>query len=473
MKELDELIEKYQNGLSKIRIEMEDFFASVPDLNLNLDILSQLDNDKLKKIEALIPRLNLTKEESDMIPKAFDYYYKNQGLNLNNLIIKDTDLKNFLMFIKDIYLKIIEYKNQKIEKYKQIKNKYNTMVKSINDIKLMLINNVEIDMETLVRMIRELNLSKELTLKILMSTLDKNLMTYSQVKVSTEVPETSINKETVALNIEENEKINYLELITVYLKKIDYFKMKIQKDNNYQEEKYICQAKLIKVHDDLKELKEDYEFCKSEPEYFKDNIIELEMKIKQKVLEVDNIIDNYEDSYDDNEVVEVQKGRDLIFLNSVMKDEEEIENNTCSVNIFKKLYKKLLELKYDEIIYEIPFPDVQSVNMLEIKSSLSNDKTLSIFYQILNDKVIIIMLGIAEEKDLKQSVESRIQEYEYKALIDALKLGKMGPNKVCPYNQQMTNLEYLNIILQNYKQRENDFFEKFHTEYYKPDAIKR
>ena len=121
MQELEELLRKYQDNLINTNLEMEEFLTTFPELDINSDILSQLDNDKLKKIEFLIPKLNLERQEREMIPVAFDYYYRNQGLNLNNLIIQDTNLENFVNLIKNLYLRLIKYKKSRITEYKKIK----------------------------------------------------------------------------------------------------------------------------------------------------------------------------------------------------------------------------------------------------------------------------------------------------------------------------------------------------------------
>ena len=120
MQELEELLKKYQDNLVNTNLEMEEFLTTFPELDVNSDILSQLDNDKLKKIEFLIPKLNLERQERELIPVAFDYYYKNQGLNLNNLIIQDTNLENFVNLIKNLYLRLMKYKKDKVIEYKKI-----------------------------------------------------------------------------------------------------------------------------------------------------------------------------------------------------------------------------------------------------------------------------------------------------------------------------------------------------------------
>ena len=180
MQELEELLRKYQDNLVNTNLEMEEFLTTFPELDVNSDILSQLDNDKLKKIEFLIPKLNLERQEREMIPMAFDYYYKNQGLNLNNLIIQDTNLENFVNLIKNLYLKLIKYKKDKIIEYKKIIDKDTLIIGNITNVKKLLDNNDEIEMKTLISYLKELPISRDTILELTRKSLERNLVIYNQ-----------------------------------------------------------------------------------------------------------------------------------------------------------------------------------------------------------------------------------------------------------------------------------------------------
>ena len=473
MQELEELLRKYQDNLVNTNLEMEEFLTTFPELDINSDILSQLDNDKLKKIEFLIPKLNLERQEREMIPMAFDYYYKNQGLNLNNLIIQDTNLENFVNLIKNLYLRLIKYKKDKIIEYKKIIDKDTLIIENITNVKKLLDSTDEVEMKTLISYLKELPISRDTILELTRKSLERNLVIYNQNTNLEVVEDIKIIPEDIMVP----DDFDYQNAISVYLRKIDYFLQNLERDGNYQAEKYASQAKVVNLKDRLLSIKEDYDFCLENPDYFKEDIKNVQKEIKVLLAEIDMEIDSYEASFKEDENIESDKGRDLIFLSSTMKDINEFKRSICSQIISKNLYKRLHNLKNDEVVYGMPVTMIKTTYPInQLNAPRSTGGTPRIFYQIIDNKAIVLLLGIEGRDDIsifKQNLESRIKNSEYLNLIESFRLSHDKPTEISPYDKTMTNQDYLKFLLQNYKMRESDFFERFHSECYNPASIVR
>ena len=138
MNELNELFLKYQNVLEKTNNYLKDFLTNFPELDLSGDILSQITKDKLERLEYMIPKLELTSQETSMVKDIFDYYYRNSDLNLSDLIIQDESYNNFIQFIKNIYLKALKYKKDVTTKLEFERKKYQGLIENIKHIQELL-----------------------------------------------------------------------------------------------------------------------------------------------------------------------------------------------------------------------------------------------------------------------------------------------------------------------------------------------
>ncbi len=469
MNELNELFLKYQNVLEKTNNYLEDFLTNFPELDLSGDILSQITKDKLKRLEYMIPKLELTSQETSMVKDIFDYYYRNSDLNLSDLIIQDESYNNFIQFIKNIYLKALKYKKDVTTKLEFERKKYQGLIENIKHIQELLNNDKEIDIKLLVSYLKELPLTRDSILEITTMVLEKNLRLYQKIKVTKEVEEEEETFEEEKLEIDE--EIDYKSILNIYPRKLDDFINKIERDNNYQDEKYETLAKLVVLRDKLNEVKQDYEFSMEDPEYFKNDIPEILARIRKISNDIDDTIDEYLNAtLEENIESEKEPVRDLIILNPSLKDLDIFKKGICSSIISKNLNKLIHSLRYDEVLYGMPTWFEAQTPVMKLKASRTTGGTPRLFYQLIDkDKAVVLMLGIEGKSDytyFKQSVESRIHGNEYNQLVKAIRLGADKPNEVSPYNSQMTNKAYLDSIMLYYKNLETEFLEKFKTECY-------
>ena len=476
MNELNELFEKYNLLLEKSTNYLKDFLNNFPELDLSSDILNQITKDKLKRLEYMIPKLELTNQELSMVKNIFDYYYRNSDLNLSDLIVQDESYNNFVQFIKNIYLKALKYKKDMSIKLETEQKKYHNLINSISKVQELIKSDKEIDVKLLVNYLKELPLTRDSILEITTMVLEKNLRLYQKIKVIQEVESQKVEeKQEIAID----EELDYKTILNIYPKKITDFINKIERDNNYQSEKYETLAKLVVLRDKLMEIKQDYEFAIEDPEYFKNDIPELLEKIGKITMDIDTTLDSYFNT-DSEELIEdeMKTIRHLIILNSSLKDLDIFKKGVCSSIISKNLNKLIHTLRYDEVLYGMPIWFIESqTQVMKLKAPRTVGGTPRLFYQLIDkDKAVVLMLGIEGKNNynyFKQSVESRIKGYEYNQLIKAIKLGSDKPDEISPYNNQMTNKAYLDSMLQYYQNQETEFLNKFATECYsKPENVR-
>ena len=296
MDELNELFEKYNLLLEKSTNYLKDFLNNFPELDLSSDILSQLSRDKLKRLEYMIPKLELTNQESLMVKSVFDYYYRNSDLNLSDLIIQDESYENFIQFIKNIYLKALKYKKSETLRIEKEQEKYKGLLNAIKNIKEIFNKENELDITSLVNYLKELPLTRDAILEITTMTLERNLRLYQKIKVTKEVEqEEEIVKENISVDMVDYD-FDYQQVLNIYPRKIHDFINNLERDNNHQDEKYETLAKAVILKDKLIEVKQDYDFCMQNPEYFKNDIPELLIRIKKIVTDIDEIIEMYDKS---------------------------------------------------------------------------------------------------------------------------------------------------------------------------------
>ena len=295
MNELNELFEKYSLLLEKSTNYLKDFQNNFPELDLSSDILSQITKDKLKRLEYMIPKLELSNQDISMVKSIFDYYYRNSDLNLSDLIIQDESYENFVQFIKNIYLKALKYKKTEILKIEKDQEKYKGLLNAIKNIKEILNKENELDIESLVNYLKELPLTRDAILEITTTSLERNLRLYQKIKVTKEVEKEEITKENIDKDLVDYD-FDYQQVLNIYPRKILDFINNLERDDNHQDEKYEILAKAVILKDKLDEVKQDYDFCMQNPEYFKNDIPELLIRIKKIVLDIDDAIEMYDKS---------------------------------------------------------------------------------------------------------------------------------------------------------------------------------
>ena len=296
MNELNELFEKYNLLLEKSTNYLKDFLNNFPELDLSSDILSQLSRDKLKRLEYMIPKLELFSQDISMVKSVFDYYYLNSDLNLSDLIIQDESYENFIQFIKNIYLKALKYKRTETFRIEKEQEKYKGLLNAIKNIKEIFNKENELDITSLVNYLKELPLTRDAILEITTMTLERNLRLYQKIKVTKEVEqEEEIVKENISVDMVDYD-FDYQQVLNIYPRKIHDFINNLERDNNHQDEKYETLAKAVILKDKLIEVKQDYDFCMQNPEYFKNDIPELLIRIKKIVTDIDEIIEMYDKS---------------------------------------------------------------------------------------------------------------------------------------------------------------------------------
>ena len=296
MDELNELFEKYNLLLEKSTNYLQDFLTNFPELDLSSNVLSELSRDKLKRLEYMIPKLELTNQESLMVKSVFDYYYRNSDLNLSDLIIQDESYENFIQFIKNIYLKALKYKKSETLRIEKEQEKYKGLLNAIKKINEILNKENELDITSLVNYLKELPLTRDAILEITTMTLERNLRLYQKIKVTKEVEqEEEIVKENISVDMVDYD-FDYQQVLNIYPRKIHDFINNLERDNNHQDEKYETLAKAVILKDKLIEVKQDYDFCMQNPEYFKNDIPELLIRIKKIVTDIDEIIEMYDKS---------------------------------------------------------------------------------------------------------------------------------------------------------------------------------
>ena len=296
MDELNELFEKYNLLLEKSTNYLQDFLTNFPELDLSSNVLSELSRDNVKRLEYMIPKLELTNQESLMVKSVFDYYYRNSDLNLSDLIIQDESYENFIQFIKNIYLKALKYKKSETLRIEKEQEKYKGLLNAIKKINEILNKENELDITSLVNYLKELPLTRDAILEITTMTLERNLRLYQKIKVTKEVEqEEEIVKENISVDMVDYD-FDYQQVLNIYPRKIHDFINNLERDNNHQDEKYETLAKAVILKDKLIEVKQDYDFCMQNPEYFKNDIPELLIRIKKIVTDIDEIIEMYDKS---------------------------------------------------------------------------------------------------------------------------------------------------------------------------------
>ncbi len=469
MNELNELFEKYTVSLEKSNSYLKDFLNNFPELDLSGNILGELSKDKLKRLEFIASKLELNNKEASMMKEVFDYYYRNSDLNLSDLIVQDESYENFIQFIKNIYLKALKYKKDVTLKVEKEQEKYRKLLNNIKCVKELMQSEAEINMDSLVNYLKDLPLTREAILEITTIALDNNLKLYQKLKITKEVEDETEKVDTEEMVVDSD--FDYQNALNIYPMKLTEFINKLERDGNYQGEKYETLAKLVVLRDKLMEIKQDYEFSMEDPEYFKNDIPEILIRIRRLITDIDMTIDTYENSMPDEEMEteNTEYFRNLIILNSSMKDLSMFRSSECSSVISKNLGKLLHSLRYDEVVYGMPFTVNVGTNfpVNVLKASRSVGGSPRVFYQVVNNKVVILMLGIEGKNDFsyfKQGLEARLRDQEYNILINAIRLGAVKPEEVSHYNSEMTNKTYLDSLLEYYKKQEIEFLNRFETE---------
>ena len=472
MQDINELIIKYQEELDNLVKEIHELEEEIPKFDLNTNLLSQLNPETLEKLEIIIPRLGLLDEELELKREVFTFLNNNPGLDLENLIIKDSKLDSYIIFLKTLVVKVLKYKKNKIENYLKIKDRDIKIITNLTKIKELLQDNKGINLNYAIELVREIPLEKDELLKIMRLILEHNLEICKQVKGND-----NLEKEEVIHIVEPLKKQDeYTEMIDTYIRKCVYTLDKLKRDNNYQDEKYICESSLNRLLADLKNEKEYYELA-LEDETYEGGIAELRDAIDKIVSLIDEEIDNYYSITNQNQELDVKRGRKLLIITPTVRDLDQFKKAVCSASNIKDMHKLLLKIKNDEILYGAPLEMIGSVYPVKrLKVSSSIGGTPRLFYQIIDNMAIVLMLGIEGRKDytyFKQSIEGRIKSIEYKNLVTALRLGNEKPSEKSPYNSSLTNKEYLDSMLEQYEQTEKKFFEKFRLECYDSGNVMR
>ena len=182
MQDINELIIKYQEELDNLVKEIHELEEEIPKFDLNTNLLSQLNPETLEKLEIIIPRLGLLDEELELKREVFTFLNNNPGLDLENLIIKDSKLDSYIIFLKTLVVKVLKYKKNKIENYLKIKDRDIKIITNLTKIKELLQDNKGINLNYAIELVREIPLEKDELLKIMRLILEHNLEICKQVK---------------------------------------------------------------------------------------------------------------------------------------------------------------------------------------------------------------------------------------------------------------------------------------------------
>lgn len=491
MKELDDLLKRYKENLEIDQQNLENFMnINFPDLNLDQDILEQINLDIIVFYEKILNKLSLSELEEKRFQEAFDYFRLNMDLDLKNLIVRDFKCLNFLTKIKELNRKVEIYRQTMINNYQREIEKCKNLIKPFDTIKGLFQSTSEIDIYYLNDLLNKLSFNEEFRENIIADALKHNFdLTKTnqeeyqeESELSEEVEIIEIEEKQEDLNIQESD----VQIIDLYLDLIDDLLEKIKLNPKNPEQDHLNQARLIELRDKLLEAKENSELCQEMlNEASQEEITYLGKVLKEIVITMKNIIDEVSEIADEyqreleEEIIETEIKRNLIFLNSTFKDLEEFKKEVCQLPIIKKLYGMLKHLQCDEILTTTPYTQVSSpipINEYKVKKSKGTPR---LFYQVIDGNVIVLLLGIEGRKKhstFKSMIEGRITQSvdsEHKRLINSFKLAKSYPNEKCEYNQKLTNKEFLEQLLSKYQEVEQEFFEKFHSECYDPNSKMR
>ena len=225
----------------------------------------------------------------------------------------------------------------------------------------------------------------------------------------------------VSLDIEEEQEANIEEIINDYDRKIEYLLSILLKNPKNQDEIYLIQSRLVELKTNLLTLKEDYEICnimlqnKDSDEYT--YLLETKNEIKNSIQKIVEEIDNYAENILETEEIEEElpddKKRNLIFLTSSFKDIENFKKESCHIKIIKSIYSMLNSLKVNKGIENSQEESevkkkyviekyVQVKNdyapIYEYKKRIDTGGAPRIFYQIIDNNVIVLLMGIAGKK---------------------------------------------------------------------------
>lgn len=485
MKELDDLLKRYKENLEIDQQNLENFMnINFPNLNLDQDILEQINLDIIVFYEKILNKLSLSELEEKRFQESFDYFRLNMDLDLKNLIVRDFKCLNFISKIKELNRKVEIYRQTMINNYQREIEKCKNLIEPFDTIKGLFQSTSEIDIYYLNDLLNKLPFNEELKENIIADALKHNFdLTKTnqeeyqeESELSEEVEIIEIEEKQEDLNIQESD----VQIIDLYLDLIDDSLEKIKKNSNNSEQDYLNQARLIELRDKLLEAKENSELCQEMlNEASQEEITYLGKVLKEIVITMKNIIDEVSEIADEyqgeleEEIIETEIKRNLIFLNSTFKDLNEFKKDICELPNIKSLYKMLKHLQCDEFLTATPYYQVNEYKVKKTKG------TPRVFYQVMDGNVIVILMGIEGRKKhstFKNTIESRIStsvDSEYKRLINSFKLAKSYPNEKCEYNQKLTNKEFLEQLLSKYQEVEREFFEKFHAECYDPNSKKR
>lgn len=283
------------------------------------------------------------------------------------------------------------------------------------------------------------------------------------------------------LKNDENMKIE--EDIDSYLKKIDYYLNSILTFmEGIQSEVFILQSRLIEIKENLNLLKDDYDLCNKmldetveDREYLYNTLRQTILKMKECFLELEDIIvecDNMISENNKEEKEESSKKRNLIILNPVFRDIDLFKKDVCQIHIRKKMYSMLKTLKNDNVITSTPYVGVPNLITIYELRGITGKGAPRVFYQLINDNVIILLLGIektSKKNVFKEPLEGRVDKKnnDYHRLINAFIFANNNPDEKTPYdNLNITNKEYLEKLLEKYNEREEQFWNIFETECY-------
>lgn len=283
--------------------------------------------------------------------------------------------------------------------------------------------------------------------------------------------------------------LNIEETLNLYLKKANYYlNTLVNFIQNLEQNVYLLQSRLVKVRDNLNTLKKDYELCNKmlnedkieDKEYLYEVLKELNLKIQKYFEELETIITecdlliSSDEQLEDNKI----KQRNLIIMNPVLRDLELFEKENCQIHIRKKIYSMLKQLKTADMISSTPYDSIQSLFTIQEFKGMTNNGAPRIFFQLINNNVIILLLGIektSKRNSFKESLEGRVDRNnnDYQSLIKAFILADNNPNDKSIYdNLHITNREYLNKLLESYQEKEQEFWNIFKTECYDEDDTK-
>lgn len=505
MEELNELLTKYKENLAKAEENLTYTRESFLYLNINQDILSQVNMEFLAFLEKNLNKLSLTDEELKEAQEAFEFYDLNQDLDLTKLIIRDSKCLSFTDTIEKLYIKMLKYEETIILNYQREIERYSAIIKPFDVIKGLFQSTSEIDINNLTTLLDSLPLTKDVMANILSLALSHNLKICQQNSEriedteEIEVIHTGANQtnDSIGLNIideskESNESLEIDEkVIDSYIRKIDYLLSSLLKNVSYNQDIYITQSRLVELRDELNKLSQDYKTATyelsneginlEEQIYLQAVLEDIKGSIQKNIAEIEKIsLELFEIDEPEEVLMEDGKRRNLIFLNSSFKDLEQFKKDVCQINIIKKVYSMLNHLKNDEILLGSSFYQVNSSTPINEFKGITNSKGAPrIFYQIIDDQVIILLMGIVGKHDqfwFKNTVEERIKpslKSEYNHLMQSFRLASISPTVTSVYNNALTNQEYLNYLLEKYQEVEQQFFEKFHSECYNPDEKTR